>query len=266
METYLTVDIGNTAISLAMMSGQRLRWSTVVNVNQPQRRLADNVTDALNSLGQTGRGIDGAIVGSVVPDKTEQVIRIIRRGLGLKALLVGRDVTVPLKNGYRNPQQVGQDRLIGAFAAQQLYGQPAIIVDFGTAITIDVLSAKGCYEGGVIVPGIRLSLESLYSKAAMLPRVEHVRRPKTIIGKTTEHSILSGLVYGYGEMCHGLIRRIKADFKGQPKVVVTGGYARLMVSFLDDFDPIVDSQLVHKGLALLLSVSKTGQRPTNPKS
>lgn len=254
METYLTVDIGNTAISLAMMSGQRSRWSAGVKVNQSDRQLSVELTQALGAVHQTGLAIDGSIVGSVVPDKTAQVIRGIRRRLGLKALLVGQDVRVPLKNGYRNPQQVGQDRLIGAFAAQQLYGQPAIIVDFGTAITIDVLSAKGCYEGGVIVPGIRLSLESLHNKTAMLPQVERVRRPKAVIGKTTEHSILSGLVYGYGEMCHGLIRRIRAELKGHPQVVVTGGYARLMVSFLTDFDPIVDGQLVHKGLSLLSAV------------
>lgn len=266
METYLTVDIGNTAISMAMMAGRRTRWSGVVRVNQPVRKMAEDLKQALVSAPQAGAVINGAIVGSVVPDRTAQVIRIIHQRLGLKALLVGRDITVPLRNGYRNPQQVGQDRLIGAFAAQQLYGQPAIIVDFGTAITIDVLSEQGCYEGGVIVPGIRLSLESLYNKTALLPQVEHVRRPLTIIGKTTEQSILSGIVYGYGEMCHGLIRRIRADLKVQPKVVVTGGYARLMVGFLADFDPIVDRQLVHKGLALLPAVLKADKTSRADKS
>lgn len=193
------------------------------------------------------------------------VQRSIKKHLGRESLVVGRDMAVPLGNKYKDPDQVGQDRLIGAFATQQLYGQPAVIVDFGTAITLDVLSTAGNYEGGVIVPGIRLSLESLHSKTALLPQVEGVRRPRRIIGKTTEQSILSGLVYGYGEMCRGLIKRIAADLGVQPQVVVTGGYAQLMVQFLQDYRPAVDKYLVHKGLMLLAREQQTAGTDPLPK-
>ncbi len=250
METYLTVDIGNTAVSLAVMRGLRAKDTVSVAVNQPSRKFEAELSNSLKSLRCGHQGVSAAVVCSVVPAKTAPVCKLIRKGWNLKPLRIGKELTVPLVNKYRNPDQVGRDRLVGAYATQRLYGQPAIVIDFGTAITFDVLSDQGHYAGGIIVPGMRLSLESLHAKTAMLPRVEDVRRPKTVIGRTTEESILSGLVYGYGEMCRGLIDRIRADLQGAPRIVVTGGYARLMVRFLADFSPVVDPCLVHKGLVL----------------
>lgn len=250
METYLTVDIGNTSVSVVVMKGLRSRYTKTVEVNQPVRHFTADLSKVLADIRRARYAVDGAVVCSVVPAKTALICRLIKTQLKTGVRVIGRDLAVPLVNKYRDPEQVGRDRLVGAFATQQLYGQPAIVIDFGTAITFDVLSHQAEYRGGLIVPGMRLSLESLHSKTAMLPKIEDIRRPAQVVGRTTEHSILSGLVYGYGEMCRGLLKRISADLRGKPRVVVTGGYARLMVRFLQDFKPVVDQHLVHKGLVL----------------
>lgn len=250
METHLTVDIGNSAVSLALLTGMRVHYATSVDSTLSVRDFTAEMGKALAPVRRGKRDLDAVLVCSVVPAKNKAVRNILTKNLRIRPLTVGEDLSVPIVNKYRDPAQVGRDRLVGAYAARQLYGQPAVIIDFGTAITLDVLSGQGDYQGGVIVPGMRLSLESLFQKAALLPRVEEVRRPRSVIGRTTEQSILSGLVYGYGEMCCGLVRRISAGMEQSPRIVVTGGYARLMVRFLADFNPIVEKNLVHKGLVL----------------
>ena len=140
---------------------------------------------------------------------------------------------MPMENNY-NPKQIGQDRLVGAYAAKVLYGFPAIIIDFGTATTFDVVNGKGEYDGGLIVPGIRLSTETLFQKTALLPRIENIQAPKNLVGKNTQDSILSGLFYGYGTMSSGLIDLIEKKIKGKAKVIITGGYTSLMKKYILD--------------------------------
>lgn len=192
-----------------------------------------------------------AILCSVVPDNLRIVERAVQRHLKLKPLVIGRDIKVPIKNKYRNPKQVGQDRLVGAFAVKELYGYPAIIIDLGTAITFDVVSFQGDYEGGMIVPGIRLSAEALFQKTALLPRIERFKIPHAMIGKETKDSILSGIFYGYGAMCRGLIDELTGKVQGKPKVIVTGGHTRLMRRFIARKITKVDECLIFKGLQLL---------------
>ena len=164
--------------------------------------------------------------------------------------IIGRDIQVPIKNRYKNPKQVGQDRLVGAYGAMKIYGRPLIVVDLGTAITFDVISPKGEYLGGAIVPGIRLSAESLFLKTALLPHIE-IQAPKHIIGKTTQESILSGLFYGYGSLCRGFIDLISQEIKAKPKVVMTGGHTHLMKKFVSPKIRIIDEDLVFKGIYFL---------------
>jgi type III pantothenate kinase len=185
--------------------------------------------------------------------------------------VVGRDIVVPVKNRYKDPKQVGQDRLVGAYGAMKIYGCPLIVVDLGTAITFDVISAKGEYLGGAIVPGIRLSAESLFLKTALLPKIE-IQAPRHIIGKTTQESMLSGLFYGYGSLCKGMIdllssrirviaRRAKPDegphaghsqqLAISVKVVMTGGHTHLMKKFVSPKIRIIDEDLVFKGVYFL---------------
>jgi type III pantothenate kinase len=207
----------------------------------------------------------------------------VKAELGVKAHIIGEDIKVPMVNRYKNPRQVGQDRLVGAFAAMSLYGKPVIIIDLGTAITFDAVSASGEYLGGAIVPGIRLSAESLFLKTALLPQID-IKAPKSVIGRTTQESILSGLFYGYGSLCRGFIELMQKQVKGHPVIVMTGGHTQLMKRFIkglgvsrgskrvDDFSDhsqrsfdikkgksqasasrVIDEHLVFKGLSLLLT-------------
>ena len=191
------------------------------------------------------------MICSVVPAALPTVRSVLERKLKLKATVVGREVRVPIKNRYRPPGAVGQDRLVCAYAAMRLYGTPAIVIDLGTAITLDVVSAGGEYVGGIIVPGIRLTAESLAKKTALLPEAKKIAPPRTLVGKNTRGSILSGIFYGYGALCGGLAEQIGGQFKKKPVVVITGGYVSAMKKFISHPVDHVDKDLVFKGLAFL---------------
>ncbi len=246
----ITIDIGNTTIAVALMQKRRVVVMERLDTDLSATRLAVSLKAMFGRL-KNKHTIKGVAITSVVPKKTVIVERQSYNFFGIKAKVVGRDIFVPLANRYKDPKQVGQDRLVGAYAASQLYGQPVIVIDLGTAITFDVVSPKGEYLGGVIVPGIRLSAESLFLKTALLPKID-IQAPKTVIGRTTQESILSGLFYGYGSLCQGFINLISAQIKARPKVVMTGGHTHLMKKFVSSKIRIIDDGLVHKGMALLV--------------
>lgn len=247
----LAIDIGNTTISLGLLKGTRVVNRFLLETYSNPQILSKQLTAILRKIRSSK--ISGAAICSVVPAKTKNVERCIKKVLGLRAVVIGRDLTVPLTNRYRNPKQVGQDRLVGAYAALKMYGAPAIVIDFGTAITFDVVSAKREYLGGIIVPGIRLSAESLFNKTALLPRVK-IQCPRSLIGRDTEGSILSGLFYGYGALSSGLIERISKAIKGKPKVIITGGHLKLIEKFISHQVNVVDPDLVFHGIALLIAL------------
>lgn len=242
----LTVDIGNTTISFASVKGASVTRVVRIETATSQSQLTKALEKICRSM---ARGCTAVVISSVVPQATAIVEHFFHKR-GVEVLVAGRDVKVPIKNLYSNPKQVGQDRLVGAYAALQLYGKPVIVIDLGTAITFDVVSAKGEYLGGAIVPGLRLSAESLFLKTALLPQIA-IKAPKSVIGKTTQESILSGLFYGYGSLCRGFIELISAQLHAKPKVVMTGGHTQLMKKFISPQVRIIDENLVHKGLALL---------------
>jgi len=241
----LTIDIGNTTIALAAV--QRTKVMDLKRLDT-----GADIRKVLASFRKKGYKFKVAVISSVVPKLTQKVEQITHKYANTKTIVVGRDLVVPLKNLYKNPKQVGQDRLVGAYAALLLYGKPVIVIDLGTAITFDIVSARGEYMGGAIVPGLRLSAESLFLKTAMLPKIA-LKAPKSVIGRTTKESILSGLFYGYGCLCHGFIELISRQLKAKPKVVMTGGHTRLMKKFISPKIRIIDEHLVHKGMALLVS-------------
>ena len=191
------------------------------------------------------------LLSRIVPDVLKICEHAISQTLRIKPAVVGRDVRVPIANNYRNPRQVGQDRLVCSYAVKSLYGQPAIVIDFGTATTFDVISKSGSYEGGIITSGVRLSIEALFHETALLPRISVVKGPRVLIGKDTKESMLSGIFHGYGALCCGLIDRITKQLGGRPRVVITGGYTRLMKRYIKDRITIVDKDLVFKGMRLL---------------
>ena len=251
----LAIDIGNTTIGFATMDkAGRIVSSVIIDTDSKANKIKAVIAKILKA-----HVISRAIICSVVPKASKTLEDMLKKTVPVD--IVGRDIVVPIKNRYKNPKQVGQDRLVGAYGAMKIYGCPLIVVDLGTAITFDVISAKGEYLGGSIVPGIRLSAESLFLKTALLPHIE-IQAPKHIIGKTTQESILSGLFYGYGSLCRGLIDLISKELKvknsvgaitNRPyiKVVMTGGHTHLMKKFVSPKIRIIDEELVFKGIYFL---------------
>jgi type III pantothenate kinase len=279
---HIAVDVGNTTIAFALVNNNKIIAVKRIDTHAKGDLFKLQLAGVLRGFKRRYGKINQAIVCSVVP----RVVGVIKKGikaeLGANVFVVGEDIKVAMVNRYRNPHQVGQDRLVGAYAAMMLYGSPSIVIDLGTAITFDAVSAKGEYLGGAIVPGIRLSAESLFLKTALLPEID-ITAPKNVIGRTTQESILSGLFYGYGSLCSGFIDLIGHQIKGRPSVIMTGGHTQLMKRFIKGlpslqrkakapdfidhstwrFDikkkkakscglRLIDEHLVFKGLSLLL--------------
>ncbi|MFH0771613.1 MAG: type III pantothenate kinase [Candidatus Omnitrophota bacterium] len=237
---FLAIDIGNTSVSFGIFKGKRLAYSWKASTGQI---LANKAFVLKNS-----KEIDAAIISSVVPKAAPIVKNVIKNKLGIRPLVLGKDLTAPIKNLYRFPKQVGQDRLVNAVAAKEIYGYPAIVVDFGTAITFDVISKKGDYSGGIIFPGIETSLNALSKKAALLPKIK-ISLPKELIGRDTVSSMISGVFYGIGSLCDGIVSKIKNTY-GPQKVIATGGHSCLMAKFSSSIDEI-NPDLTLQGLRII---------------
>ncbi|MCD6192441.1 MAG: type III pantothenate kinase [Candidatus Aminicenantes bacterium] len=224
----LAIDIGNTTIALGIFVGQQLvrKW----RLRSEQEKTADEYTLVLlNLLGWAKikeEEISGVIISSVVPPLTPVFQKVCRQLFGRRALVVGPGLKTGMAILYENPQEVGADRVVAAVAAFAKYGGPVIVVDFGTATTFDAISAKGEYLGGAIAPGIEIAAQALYEKTAKLPRIE-IKKPLSVIGKTTETSMQAGLYFGYKGLIEGLIAELQQDLGPETKVVMTGGYAEL---------------------------------------
>lgn len=242
----LTVDIGNTTTSAAVFCGRRINCVKSIPTNGGR-----DVGALLKGIKKSYPKLTDAIICSVVPLATKNIVRMAKSKLGGKIFIAGQNLKIPIKNCYSNPKQVGQDRLACAYAVKKQYGCPAIVIDFGTALTIDIVSAKGEYKGGMIVPGISLSLKALREHTALLPKV-NFRSPHTLIGRNTQESILSGMFHGYVALIDGVVKKIKKELKVKPVVILTGGYGKLMGKHLrpaiDKFDP----HLIFKGLFLAI--------------
>lgn len=236
----LAVDIGNTSINNGIFDGRILKKAFRV----------PTYAKALEALYAKKLGdVNGAVIVSVVPKVLGRVERICERALGKKVMVVGRDISSGVKNRYRKPRQVGQDRLVNARAAYEMYGGPCIVVDFGTAITIDVVNKKKEYIGGLIVPGVEISLNALSEKAAMLPRVK-LKKPKGVLGRETRESMVNGAVYGFASLCDGVVGRLKKIYGAKGNVIATGGTSRLIGPYCSTVKKI-DPELTLEGLRLI---------------
>ena len=236
----LTVDIGNTSAAFGIFSGKTL----VRNWKVSTREILYGKTLKLPE-----EKVTRSIISSVVPKATPAVKRAAARKYGIVPLVLGENIKAPIKNLYKKPRQVGQDRLVNAIAAKELYGYPAIVVDFGTAITFDVVSKKGEYLGGLIFPGIETSLNALSEKAALLPRIS-VTPPKGLIGRDTADSIKSGVFYGIGSLCDGIISKLDSAKSGRMTVIATGGHA-LVISRFTKYIRLIDPHLTLHGLRII---------------
>ncbi len=230
----LTIDVGNTHTVLGLFDGEEIveHW----RISTDARRTADELAVLLQGLmgmhpllgEELGDGIDGIAICATVPSVLHELREVTRRYYGdVPAVLVEPGVKTGVPIQFDNPKEVGADRIINAVAANELYGGPAIVVDFGTATTFDAVSARGEYVGGVIAPGIEISVEALGVKAAQLRKIE-VARPRTVIGKNTVAAMQSGIVYGFAGQVDGVVNRMARELADDPDdvtVIATGARA-----------------------------------------
>ncbi len=247
----LALDVGNTNIVLGLFSGKQLRHHWRISTRREGTSDEYNILiEALFSLEHVRRQeIGAAVISSVVPPLQATLKEMIEGNFGVIPLLIEPGIKTGMPILYENPKEVGADRIVNAVAAIEQYGKPTIVVDFGTATTFDVISERGEYLGGAIAPGISISAEALFQRAAKLPRID-IARPKEAIGKSTVTSMQSGLYYGYLSLVEGMLARIKAEMSVDPIVVATGGLAHLIVGsspLIDHIDPL----LTLEGLRIL---------------
>ncbi|NQT00058.1 MAG: type III pantothenate kinase, partial [Candidatus Omnitrophica bacterium] len=224
----LAVDIGNTNIKLALFKGSKI--VRVWRITTEKGKSRQQYERLLRKLFADHLKAEQVIVCSVVPKLTTKFSQVLFSIFKARPLVLGRDIIAPIKNLYKRPRQVGQDRLANAVAAFNKYGGPVIIVDFGTALTFDVVSARGSYLGGIIVPGMELSLNALTGNADLLPKVKLVD-PGRLLGQDTVSSSTSGMIYGYAFLVEGLLRQLRRKLGAGVKVVATGGRAGLMLGY-----------------------------------
>ena len=225
----LTVDVGNTNTMLGVFRGEELiaNWRLTTAREQTVDEYGVLTRNLFALAGMDRNDITGVIISSVVPPVNWTLGEMSRVYLGRKALFVEMGVKTGMAVLVDNPAEVGADRIVNGVAAFHLYGGPCIVVDFGTAITFDAISAKGEYLGGVIAPGLGIAAEALFARAAKLPRVE-IKDPGKVIGTNTVTHMQAGLYYGAVDMVDGMLARMKKELGENAKVVATGGQARLV--------------------------------------
>ncbi len=225
----LTIDVGNTNTVLGVFRGEELiaNWRLTTARAQTVDEYGVLTRNLFSYAGLNQEDITGVMISSVVPPVNWTLAEMSRIYLGKKALFVEPGVKTGMAVLVDNPMEVGADRIVNGVAAFHQYGGPCIVIDFGTAITFDVISAKCEYLGGVIAPGIGIASEALFSRTARLPRVE-IKDPGKVIGTNTVTHMQAGLYYGAVDMVDGMLMRMKAELKSEATVVATGGQARLV--------------------------------------
>ncbi|MDP3731631.1 MAG: type III pantothenate kinase [Candidatus Omnitrophota bacterium] len=237
----LAIDIGNTNINFGIFEGSKLAKRFFIATKGYQLKKLRNLSGKLD--------INDSIICSVVPAVTKILKQDLTRLLSRQPYIIGKDIKMPIKNLYRKPKQVGDDRLVNAYAGIMLYGAPLIAVDFGTAVTFDVVSKNKEYLGGMILPGLGISLDALNQRTALLPMVK-LEEPREFIGRDTRSSMLSGIVYGFAALTDDLVIRIKNKIGKEAKVIGTGGNIGLIGKYCRQIDKI-DKDLTLKGLNLI---------------
>lgn len=247
----LAVDIGNTQTVLGVITDHGIedRWRAATDPDLTSDEIRVKIGGLLALDGHTWSEIAGVAIASVVPTLTAAYEELAERATGTRPLVVGPGVKTGLSIAYENPREVGADRIVNAVAAIEAHGAPVIVVDFGTATTLDVIDASGAYLGGAIAPGIETGAEALFRRAARLSAVD-LEPPSRVIGRNTRESVQAGLLLGEAARVDGLVHRTWAELGYECPVVATGGLAERMAPLCETLDA-VDADLTLKGLALI---------------
>lgn len=247
----LAVDAGNTQTQVGLFDGERLveHWRLATVRDATTDELAVTLTNLLELRGGKLDGVDGAIVSSVVPALSLEYERISERYLDGGLLIVSPALKTGMPIRIDNPHQLGTDRLVNAVAAYDRCRAACIVVDFGTSLNYDVVSAAGEYLGGVISPGVDISAEALWERAAKLVKVD-IEPPATVIGKNTEAAIRSGIVYGFAGQVDGVVARLREELAEEATAIATGGHAQVIAPYCETVDE-VDEFLTLTGLRLI---------------
>ena len=254
----ITIDVGNTSITFGLFKAEKLAHQ--FRCQSVRERTSDEYAVLLRQMlalqNVEAERVDAGIIASVVPPLTDVMVETVRRAFAREPLVVGRNVRSGMSILYENPRDVGADRVVNAVAAYDAAKGAVIVVDFGTATTFDCISEKGEYLGGAIAPGIQISADALFTRAAKLHPVD-MAIPSRVIGKNLPQSMQSGIVYGHAGLVDGVVARIKTELGGTCLVIGTGGLARLIAPLTKAIDR-VDESLTLQGLRLVY------QRNVNP--
>lgn len=247
----LVIDVGNSNIVLGVYDGSNLihDWRIATDKSRTHDEYGILINQLFRLSGIDPNLVDGVIVSSVVPPLTGVLDLLSRNYFNIIPLIVGPGIKTGMPIHYDNPKEVGADRIVNAVAGFEQYRSSLIIVDFGTATTFDYVNTKGEYCGGAIAPGLMISLEALFQRASKLPRVEVVK-PPSVIAKNTVNSMQAGIVYGYVGLVDGIVTRMKSEAKDNPRVIATGGLARLIAPESKVIDQ-VEEFLTLEGLRIL---------------
>jgi type III pantothenate kinase len=226
----LVMDVGNSNIVLGVYEGKKLlyHWRMGTDREKTSDEFGMFIVSLFNNEKIDIRSVEAVIIASVVPPIMYSLEHAIKKYFKLEPMIIGPGLKTGINIKYENPREVGADRIVNAVSAFETYGGPLIIVDFGTATTFCAITSKGEYLGGVICPGVKISAEALFQKAAKLPRIE-LAKPESVIGRNTVVSMQSGIVYGYVGQVDYIVNRMKKEMKEDNiKVIATGGLARLI--------------------------------------
>ncbi len=252
----LTIDIGNTNLTLGLYEGDKLgaHWRLATDHKRMPDEYGLQFLGLLQNAGKTLDEITGISLASVVPPLTGRVLQACREYLKQEPLVVDAGVKTGIKIRYEDPRAVGADRVCDAVAVMKLYGGPACVVDFGTATSFNALTKDGEYLGGAITAGINLAAEALFTHAAKLPHID-LQVPPSVIGRNTVHAMQSGLLFGYVSMVEGMVARFRSELGSDMKVIATGGLAEVVAKETKVID-IIAPWLTLEGLRILWKLNQ----------